>query len=151
MTYEDLLEQRIIEPVHIEDSEIAGLLRVARRDIKAAQGLITSSLDWAFAIAYNAILQLSIAYMNHLGYRPRGEAKHVNTFRFLERALPKEAQEMVDRLQKLRKKRNLTIYQQTGLVSEKEAHDVINFAEQYYKKIESMLPRNIVNLSRKED
>lgn len=96
-------------------------------------------------------LQLTLAWMYHLGYRPRGEAKHVNTFRFLEEALPKEKQPMIKRLQKMRKKRNAAIYRQRGLVSEKEAHDVIDFAERYYKEIEGVLPDNIKRLSRKED
>ncbi|MCL5292488.1 MAG: HEPN domain-containing protein, partial [Actinobacteria bacterium] len=130
---------------------VADLLGVARRDIEVSKNMINTELDWAFAIAYNSILQLTLAWMYHLGYRPRGEAKHVNTFRFLEEALPKEKQPMIKRLQKMRKKRNAAIYRQRGLVSEKEAHDVIDFAERYYKEIEGVLPDNIKRLSRKED
>jgi hypothetical protein len=85
---------------------------------------------------------MSIAYMNHLGFRPRGEGHHYNTFRFMEEALPGDAQ-MIRRLQKLRRKRNTTIYEQPGLVSEQEAVDVVRFASRYFSVIEAKLPPEI--------
>lgn len=142
MSFEGLLRSRAIERVQVTPREIAELLAVARRDIRVARALTTSDLDWAFAIAYNAILQLSIAYMNSQGYRPRGEGGHYNTFRFMAEALPEE-QTTIRRLQRLRKKRNVTVYEATGLVSEKEAHDVIDFAERYYDEIWTRLPEAI--------
>jgi len=151
MSYEELLEKRIIEPVEISSEETADLLRVVRRDIRTAKSLITMDLDWAFAIAYNAVLQLTIAWMNSLGYRPRGEAKHMNAFIFLEETLPEERQPMIKRLQRMRRKRNATVYRQRGLVSEKEALDVIEFAIQYYRDIETLLPARIISLSVDDD
>lgn len=151
MSYEELLKSRIIEPVSISPEEIADLIKVAKRDIDTANKVLNVDLDWAFAIAYNSILQLTLAWMNSLGYRPRGEAKHVNTFRFLEETLPKERQPTIKRLQRMRRKRNATIYRQKGLVSVKEAHDVIDFANQYFKEIEAILPKEIVKLSKQED
>ena len=149
MSFEELLRKRAVERVTITPREIAGLLEVAKRDTRTAQALTMTDLDWAFAIAYNAILQLSIAYMNSLGYRPRGEGKHYNTFRFMEEALPEDAV-MIRRLQKLRKKRNTTVYEQPGLVTEKEAHDVIEFASRYYETILAKLPKDVRNLAPKE-
>jgi len=142
MSFEELLRRRAIESVTTTPREIAELLAVARRDIKTSQAMLNTDLDWAFAIAYNGILQMSIAYMNHLGYRPRGEGHHYNTFRFMEEALPEDAQ-MIRRLQKLRRKRNTTIYEQPGLVSEQEALDVVQFASRYYSVIEAKLPSDI--------
>lgn len=151
MSYEELLRLRIIEPVEITDEEVAALLAVARRDIETAKNVIGIDLDWAFAIAYNSILQLTLAWMNHLGYRPRGEAKHINTFKFLQETLPEERQPIVRRLQKMRKKRNASVYRQRGLISEREAHEVIAFAEDYYQEIEATLPSKIARMSREED
>lgn len=142
MSFEGLLRSRAIERVEVTPREIAELLAVARRDIGTAVRLTTSDLDWAFAIAHNAVLQLSIAYMNSQGFRPRGEGGHYNTFRFMAEALPEE-QATIRRLQKLRKKRNVTVYEATGLVSEKEARDVIDFAGRYYDEIWTRLPDDI--------
>jgi hypothetical protein len=150
MSFEELLRSRAIEPVKVTPREIAELLALSKRDVRTASAMLSTDLDWAFAIAYNGILQVSIAYMNSLGYRPRGEGKHFNTFQFMAQALPDEAP-MIRRLQKLRKKRNMTIYEQAGLVSEKEATDVIDFASRYYATIESKLPGEITSQVPKED
>jgi hypothetical protein len=150
MSYEELLERRAIEPVRVTPREIAELLALAKRDIKASNAMLSTDLDWAFAIAYNGILQMSIAYMNSLGYRPRGEGKHFNTFRFMAEALPEEAT-MIRRLQKLRRKRNATVYEQPGLVSEKEARDVAEFASRYCAVIEARLPGEIAGRVPKEE
>jgi plasmid maintenance system antidote protein VapI len=62
--FEELVEKRIIEPYEVSREEIAYLLGVARRDLKTGKAVSKSNLDWAFAITYNSILQLSVAYMN---------------------------------------------------------------------------------------
>lgn len=150
MSFEELLRKRSIEPVAATPQEIAELLAVSQRDLRAAQVMLLTDLDWAFAIAYNGILQMSTAYMNHLGFRPCGEGKHYNTFGFMDQAMPEDAQ-MVRRLQKLRRKRNAAVYDQPGLVSEKEARDIIQFASRYYAAIEAKLPSEVTAQVPRED
>jgi hypothetical protein len=150
MSFDDLLEKRVVERVGVTPREIGGLLAVARRDISTAEHLVSHDLDWAFVVAYNSILQLSIAYMAWLGFRPRAEGKHYNTFQFMEEALPDD-RTMIKRLQRFRRKRNVTIYEQPGLVSEKEARDVVEFATRYYKQIEAKLPREITRAGQDEE
>jgi hypothetical protein len=142
MIFDDLLDARLIERAAVTPAEIADLLEVARRDIRTAQILVSTDLDWAFAVAYNAILQSSVAYMYHLGFRPRGEGKHFNTFRFIEQALPDQSV-LARRLQKLRRKRNATVYEQVGAISEKEAREIIAFAVEYCEHIVDLLPTDI--------
>jgi len=137
--YEELLRKRVIEPVEVSEEETKDLLKISERDIKAAQNMISIDLDWAFTIAYNAILQTSLAYMNFLGFRPRGEGKHLNTFRFLQSALPKEYEPIVKRLRKLRQKRNRAVYHTAGIISEKEAKDTIAFASKFRQRIKKLI------------
>jgi hypothetical protein len=145
MSFEELLRKRAVERVTVTPREIGELLAVARRDIRTAENLVAIDLDWAFVVAYNSVLQLSIAYMAWLGFRPRGEGKHYNTFQFMEEALPDD-RPMIKRLQKFRRKRNMSIYEQPGLVSETEARDVVEFAVRYYKEIEAKLPGEIARI-----
>lgn len=142
MSFDELLRERAIEPVTVESGELTELLRLARRDIRTARSLVFTDLDWAFVIAYNALLQSSVAYMASLGYRPRASAKHFNTFRFMALALPEEA-EMIGRLQRLRKKRNTTVYEHVGLVGESEAKSVIEFAERYCSRILDLMSDDV--------
>ncbi len=149
MNFEKLLNERVIEPYEVSSEEIAYLLGVARRDLRTGKTVSQSNLDWAFAITYNSILQLSVAYMNYLGYRPRAGAKHVNTFKFMEKALSKDQQSMVRRIQKLRRKRNITIYERAGEITEKEVRDIVEFATRYYNEVESKPPKAIIEKSYK--
>lgn len=149
MTFDDLIAKRSIEPVSMEPGEIADLIRVAQRDVGTAASLVSTDLDWAFAIAYNAILQSSVAYMGSQGYRPRSANKHFNTFRFMIAAMP-EHEARMKRLQRFRKKRNTTIYEQTGLVGEAEAHDIIAFAKDYVGFITDMMPEQVRHILRED-
>lgn len=151
MTFDDLVKRRMIETTTVSDEEIAEHLRVARHDINLAQLMSTQDLDWSFNIAYNGILQASIAYMNHLGYRARGQAKHYNTFVFMEQALPSEFAHTIGRVQKMRAKRNLAVYNTRGAVSEKETKDILAFSERYYAEVAGLLPSHIVKLSEEID
>ena len=67
----------------------------------------------------------------------------------MEKALPKDQQSMVRRIQKLRRKRNITIYERAGEITEKEVRDIIEFATRYYDDIESKLPKSIIKTSYK--
>ena len=150
MSFESLLRERVIERVTASPREIAALVDVARRDTRTAQALTATDLDWAFVIAYNAVLQLSIAYMYSLGFRPRNESKHYNTFRFISEALPEDAGQ-VRRLQSIRRKRNVVLYEQAGVVSEKEAREVIEFSLRYYEETVGRLPANVRPLIDRSD
>lgn len=147
MTYERLLKTRIIETCDVSDSEIAGNLRAARKDIATAEHVKSTDIDWAFNIAYNGILQTAIAYMYHEGYRPRGEGKHYNTFEFLKEALPKKMHKEIAMCQKLRKKRNRSVYGQRGTISETEADNIISFSRRFHEEISDLLPEKIIKMS----
>lgn len=151
MTYEELVKDKAIEPIEANKGEIADHLRKARHDIEIAQNVVAVDSDWAFAIAYNGILQTALAFMYHKGYRPKGEAKHYNTFRFLEASFPKTYTTKINRLQNLRKKRNKAIYQAVGLVSEDEVKDIIAFSVEFSEEISSLLPQDIVKASQSKE
>ena len=145
MDFDELLDKGIIEPVAVDAAEIANLLRVARRDVATAESLLGTDYDWAFAVAYNAVLQSSIAYMAQCGFRPANRNKHYNTFRFMKQALADQP-ELASRLQRFRKKRNTTVYESVGAVGETEVRDIIAFAPLYVEMIQGRLSDEIKRL-----
>jgi uncharacterized protein (UPF0332 family) len=142
MTFDDLLADRSIEPADVEAAEVAELLRVAQRDVATATALLVTDLDWAFAVAYNAMLQSSVGYMAAHGYRPRAHGKHFNVFRFMAEARPDDA-ELMMRLQRLRKKRHATVYEHVGIIGEAEARDAIALATRYVAMVAAGLPAEV--------
>ena len=150
MDFDELRDKGIIEPVTVDPAEIANLLRVARRDIATAESLLGTDYDWAFAVAYNAVLRSSIAYMAQCGFRPANRNKHYNTFRFMKQALSDQP-ELASRLQRFRKKRNTTVYESVGAVGETEVRDIIAFAPLYVDMIRQRLPHEVQRLLAEDD
>jgi hypothetical protein len=55
--FEELRRQRRILVHRATRGEIARLLALADRDIRMARRVMADDWDWAFSIAYNAVLQ----------------------------------------------------------------------------------------------
>jgi hypothetical protein len=63
MKYDDLLKSGRIRKEDVSQKEIHQALDRAERDLKSARRFREQDWDWSFAIAYNAVLQASRAYM----------------------------------------------------------------------------------------
>jgi hypothetical protein len=57
MPYDDLLREKRIQPYRAVPAEIRSLLSIAERDLHTAARNIAEDPDWAYNIAYNAVLQ----------------------------------------------------------------------------------------------
>jgi uncharacterized protein (UPF0332 family) len=108
--FEALLNQRRIHAHRATPGEIAQLLALADRDIHLARRVMAEDWDWAFSIAYNAVLQAARAFMYSQGFRPATEQGHKNTFAFMREALGKELASLVGYFDRMRTKRNQAIY-----------------------------------------
>ena len=88
MTYEDLLNRGLIKRFDAAPSQAASRLALAERDIKAAEAMLAIDRDWAFSMAYNAVLQATRALMFANGFGPAaGEGQHKTAVEFAEIAL----------------------------------------------------------------
>jgi len=120
--------------------EIGDLLGVVDRDLHdcAVKDL---SQDWQLAIAYNAALQCATAALAACGYRAGREAHHYRVIQSLVHSVGSDAN-LVAQLDAFRKKRNVGDYERAGLVSEKEAAEMLVLARQLRMEVEAWLRRN---------
>ena len=63
MQIDDLLRKRKIHRHRASREEIRRLLQPTDRDLRMARLTMAEDWDWAFSIAYNAVLQSARAYM----------------------------------------------------------------------------------------
>lgn len=63
MPFQKLLKEGKIKAHTASEEEIKDILGVADRDLSFAKDSLGHNWDWAFAIAYNAALSASRAYM----------------------------------------------------------------------------------------
>jgi uncharacterized protein (UPF0332 family) len=135
MPYDQLQRQGRIKPYRARPQEIKRLLQVAARDLAAADRNLADDPDWAYTIAYNAILQASRALILATGFRPRGSEQHATVVQFIEEALGKAFSNQIALFDQMRRKRHRVIYEVAGLVSRGEAEQAIAFAKQFVEEI----------------
>lgn len=131
MTFDELLRQRRIHPHRPTRDEVARLLALADRDIAMARRTMAEDWDWAFSIAYNAILQAARALMYSQGFRPASEQGHKNTFAYVREALGEEFDSLIGYFDRMRTKRNQAIYDVAGLITEQEARAIFEKAIEF--------------------
>jgi hypothetical protein len=140
MTLQDWLRSKWLVAHATSAQEIHGLLAVAAREMADAQvkGL---SVDARFGHAYNAALQSALAALAAAGYRvARGESHHHRGFHSLVYTVGCD-DELIGKLDKLRKKRNISDYEQAGSISGQEADEMVRLAHDLRKTVEDWLRR----------
>ena len=136
MTLDELEREGYIKRLPEDKKKVKDALNLATRDAKVAKDVFKDDYDWAFSIAYNAMLQAIRALMFSKGYRPSGRNQHISVVRFAELFLREEEVIILDRM---RRKRHATIYDTAGTISEKEAENAVERAEKLVHEIERML------------
>jgi uncharacterized protein (UPF0332 family) len=85
MNYEELLNKGLIKRFKTSPAQVKNRMDLVKRDIKAAKAMLANDRDWAFTMAYNAILQATRALMFAKGFRPSaGEGQHKVAVKFAE-------------------------------------------------------------------
>lgn len=141
MSYDELLNSGRIRKGSPPSWAVDQALDRAERDLRAASRMMAEDRDWAFAMAYNAVLQASRAYMFAQGYRPASSEGHKNTFAFMAEALAAEKKELVSYFDRMRVKRHRAIYELAGLITETEATNLLDKAEGFVSFIKKELRR----------
>jgi hypothetical protein len=112
-------------------------LRISDRDLAAckAKGL---PADWRLAIAYNAALQAATAALAAAGYRASRDNHHYRVIQSLEFTIAR-GRKQVDTFDGFRKKRNVSSYDLSGTVSEKEADEMFQLAVEIRTMVEQWI------------
>lgn len=140
MDYETLLNKGLIKRFTSSPPQAENRIELAKRDIKAAKAMMSIDRDWAFSMAYNAILQATRALMFAKGFRPAaGEGQHKVAVEFAEITLKEKFQDEIYIFDKMRSKRHRVIYDALGLISIAEAKQAFDFSVKFVKEIENVL------------
>ena len=139
MKYEHLLKTGRIHAQRVSEAEIRRAVERAQRDLRTARRIMAEDWDWGFAVAYNAVLQASRAYMFAQGYRPAGAEGHKNTLAFMRLAMSKGYEDLITYFDRMRNKRNQAIYDVAGLITQTEARNLFAKATDFVELIRAKL------------
>ena len=140
MSLNDWLEKSWLVTHSSSKQEIEALLSIVDRDIKQSH---TPGLepDWQLNIAYNAALQLATVALAASGYRAAREAHHYRSIQSLAFTISAD-KKLVRQLDDFRKKRHISDYEQTGMVTQKEAGEMIALAQELRGIVTEWLKKN---------
>lgn len=138
MKYDSLIKENKIKSQDADRHEIEQLFSLAERDLKTAKFIMSQDWDWAFAIAYNSVLQACRAFMLSEGFRSRFEESHKITFEFMRIALGKEQKDLIDYFDRGRIKRHKIIYQIIGNVTETEVRQILDNARIFIETLKRL-------------
>ena len=119
--------------------EISQLLGIADRDLKDCQAEDLSA-DWKLNIAYNAALQAATTALLASGYRASREMHHYRVIGSLEFTIGL-GKDIIHKLDKFRKKRNISDYEIAGAVSDGEAKEMIRLAKDLTRQVETWIKK----------
>jgi len=140
MTLNDWLEKGWLVRHRPDRREIRELLAIADRAIADAE-VKGISPDARLSIAHNAALQLAVAALAATGYRAGREAHHYRAIQSLAFTIGTSS-DLVDQLDSLRKKRNISDYERAGAVSDHEAKEMLALAKTLRETVTAWLKNN---------
>jgi len=136
---DDLKRQGLIKTLPVDLKKIQDARALALRDVTTARTLLKTNQDWAYTIAYNAVLQAGRALMFSKGYRPDGANQHISVVKFAELFLEKNDSIIFDRM---RRKRNSSVYDSAGSITESEAAFALKQAGDLVQKIFAVIDKS---------
>jgi uncharacterized protein (UPF0332 family) len=127
----------MIERVQSSKEEVEEILNVARRDLaESKEAFIHLSGDWAFNIAYSAMLQAARALMLMRGFRSKGAGSHFSVIEFIKSEYGTQIPApSLDAFDKGRRKRNRATYEHTGTITASEAQNMVIRADEFVEAI----------------
>ncbi|HWG52322.1 MAG TPA: hypothetical protein VN677_03380 [Gemmatimonadaceae bacterium] len=92
------------------------------------------SPDWQLAIAYNAALQVATLALAAEGYRPSRDRAHERAILSLRFTLGADT-DIVEMIDRVRRKRNVINYERVGTTSESEVREMRAIAAQLHDRL----------------
>lgn len=122
--------------------EIQKLLQVVDRELSDARAKGISA-DGKLEHAYTAALQLCTVPLRAEGYQvPKGGSHHKRTIDSLPYTLGERWKEVADYIERCSRQRGIAMYERIDVVSNEDADDLLNKAEQLRREVINWLKTN---------
>jgi uncharacterized protein (UPF0332 family) len=143
MSFDKFIEKYLSENlVKKEKTSILAVEKAIQRslkDLKSAEANLVIDEGISFTVAYLAMLRAGRALMLLKGFRPAGEYQHKTVVEFVGQVLGKDYETIIDRFDKMRKKRNLFTYEIDITISGTEARNAFQVAVEFVELIKNII------------
>lgn len=142
MTWQQLLNAKHAQTHTTSKRELDDLRAVIERDLHDA-GVTGLSADRSFATSYNAALQTAKMAIACAGYRVVAKKGHHQvTYEAAELAIGPSVSKLVAYFETCRRKRNTLDYDVANVVSDTEATELLQKAQEFRREVEAWIATN---------
>ena len=130
-----LVEKSFLRPEKIGLDQINALLVTAHQNLIAAKKNLAIDEETCYTMAYKSMLKIARALLFLQGFRPIDGQQHKTTIEVAGKILSENFNNLINRFDKMRRKRNQFTYDPLIPLSQKEVNDALKTAEMFYKKV----------------
>jgi len=145
MTFDDFIasykNQGLIKEEKINLKGIENLIARAYKEIKIAEANVSIDEGTAYTVAYTSMLHAGRALMFVKGLRPSNGYQHKTVVDFTAIVLGNEFKTLTQHFDKMRRKRNLFIYEVNISISEDEVATALKSASSFVKAIRDIIEK----------
>ncbi len=131
-----------LKPHAVDWAQIDRFLASADKKLASARNILAFDEEACLQQAYEAMLKASLGFMFSYGFRARSQpGHHIAIIDFVRARLEKKHSALLTVFDRLRRKRNLALYDDMGFVSRHDAEQAVESARQYLDVIRTDLAR----------
>lgn len=121
-----------LKPHTVDWAQIDRFLASADKKLASAHKILAFDEEACLQQAYEAMLKASLGFMFSYGFRARSQpGHHIAIIDFVRARIDRKHSALLTVLDRLRRKRNLALYDDTGFVSRHDAEQAVESARQY--------------------
>src|ERR1700687_6154271 len=125
-----------LKPHNVDWGQLDRFLTSADKKLASAHKILAFDDEACLQQAYEAMLKASLGFMFSHGFRARSPpGHHVAIIEFVRARIGKKYAGLLTILDRLRRKRNLALYDDTGFVSHQDAEQALKSAAEYLSVI----------------
>lgn len=125
-----------LKPHTVDWAQIDRFLASADKKLASAHKILAFDEEACLQQAYEAMLKASLGFMFSYGFRARSQpGHHVAIIDCVRGRIDKKHSALLTVFDRLRRKRNLALYDDTGFVSHHDAEQAVESARQYLEVI----------------
>jgi len=125
-----------LKPQTVDWAQIERFLQSAAKKLASAQTILAFDEEASLQQAYEAMLKASLGFMFSHGFRARSQpGHHIAIIDFVRARIDKKHAGLLIVFDRLRRKRNMALYDDTGFVSHHDAEQALETARDYLNVI----------------
>jgi len=135
MAYEELRERGLVEEIRPDFREIATLLARSVKDLATARANVGIDKEWAYTIAYQAMLRATKAIVMAEGWRPKGRDQARTLVSLVREILGEEARPLINGFDRMRRKRQDFMEESETPIPRYEVEGALKDAQAFVERI----------------